>query len=89
MNRPPDETIDTGTPIEALRDIQVETQPGFFGRLRNKIDRRLTTRDFVAFSWDAPREVIVEFIKFLFHWFDPVNSKQEKTDERPTHRSDE
>ena len=92
MKRPPDpneESTDTGTPIEVLRDFEVAPSTGFFGRLRKKIDRKVTTGSFLSLGWDAPRQVLVEFIEFLFHWFEPVNSRREPTDERPTDRSDE
>jgi len=87
MDNPRDD-IDTGHPIKALRDLAPEETPGFFDRLRAKIDRKIMTNEFVSLGWDVPRLVLKEFMEFLFQWFQPDPSGGEETDEGPTRPGD-
>lgn len=87
MDEPRDD-IDTGRPIAALRDLVPEETPGFFDRLRKKIDRRIVTHEFVSLGWDVPRLVLKEFLEFVFQWFQPAPSGGEENDEGSTRPGD-
>lgn len=58
--------VDTGEPVESLRDMAVVPGPGFFARLRNRIERRLLWSDITTFSWSALAHTIMEHLSALF-----------------------
>jgi hypothetical protein len=68
---PDDEDPDTGQPIEVLADLESPTRPGFMDRVRNRIERRSVTSQFLTFSWHLPKVVILEFLEMLFEMFSP------------------
>lgn len=69
---PPDgEDVDTGLPIEVLSDLELPTRPGFMARVRNRIERRSITSQFVVFSWYLPKVVLLEFLQMLFEFISP------------------
>lgn len=53
---------DMGTPIGELVDIGEPTSSGFFGRVRNSIDRRRLGADLTDLSWNGVLQVMLEFV---------------------------
>jgi hypothetical protein len=51
-----------GSPIGELADIGEPTSLGFFGRVRNSIDRRRLGSDLSELSWNGVISVMLEFV---------------------------
>ncbi len=65
----PDE-IETGEPIEMLREFGEEPAPGFIARIRDALQRRLLAAQLADLSWFTPVLVILEYVKFVFGFFE-------------------
>ena len=62
---------DLGEPIAALLDLEQDTSPSFFARVRRKIHRRTTGSQLASFSWYLPRMILLEFWNVLIHILNP------------------
>jgi hypothetical protein len=60
-NPPPTDDKDLGEPIADLLNLEQDTSPTFLSVVRRKIYRRSTTAQFVSFSFDLPKIILVEF----------------------------
>ncbi len=72
-------SIDTGEPIEALRDLEEPASDLFMGALHRRIQRRLLVVDIGRLSWTGVFEVFVEFFNLIFGPFgvhDPDERKE-------------
>jgi len=54
--------VEMGPPISELAEIGVPTSRGFFGRVRNSIDRRQLGSDLTDLSWNGVLSVMLEFV---------------------------
>lgn len=63
MNDPNDE------PIAELRGLREEPSAGFVSRLRNRIERRRLSNDFVGLGWHLPGVVLLAFVEMIFSAF--------------------
>jgi hypothetical protein len=75
-NNPDDNEDEAGEPLAILADFQQEPSPHFLGRIRKKIDRRITASNVVAIGWHLPRLVLVEFLDMIFHVFGSHNPQK-------------
>jgi hypothetical protein len=57
---------ETGRPIAELRELVVEVRPGFVGRVRRRIDRRVLTGQLLSLSWHVPAAIALEFLGMIF-----------------------
>jgi len=53
---------DMGSPIGELVEIGEPTSSGFFGRVRNSIDRRRLSSELTDLSWNGVLSVMLEFV---------------------------
>jgi len=60
------ETIDTGQPISALRDLEEPVPNSFMGGLNRRIQRRLLAADMSRFTWSGPIHVVLEILNLIF-----------------------
>jgi hypothetical protein len=67
---------DEGEPVAALALIVLEASPGFWTRVRRKIDRRVTTAQVLSFSWNLPKVVFLEFLQMAFNVFSPAKGRE-------------
>lgn len=74
----PDNMLPDGEeePITALALIELEASPGFWTRVRKKIDRRVTTAQVLSFSWNLPKVILVEMLELAFTIFSPAKSRK-------------
>ena len=63
--REPDD-IDTGEPIELLRDLEEPASRSFMGSLNRRIQRRLLATDVTRLTWNGPIIVVIEFLNMIF-----------------------
>jgi len=71
------EEIDTGEPIEMLRDFAEEPTPGFLGRIRRAIQRRALVSQVADLSWTGPVLVLLEYLQLLFGLFGDRKRREE------------
>jgi hypothetical protein len=64
----PDEQDETGSPIRALTEQEMETGPDFVAKVRNKIYRRTATSQVASFSWHLPKMILLEAAGMLEHF---------------------
>ena len=55
-----DEDPELGEPIVELRDIAQDTRVSFLAGVRNKVSRRTTASQLVAFGFQTPKLVAIE-----------------------------
>ena len=72
-NHSPDEP---DQPITALALLDLKASPGFWARVRKKIDRRVAAIHFMSFSWNLPKLVFIEFLDMAFHLFTPARGSK-------------
>lgn len=60
------ETVDTGRPISALRDLEEPVSESFMGGLNRRIQRRLLAADMSRFTWNGPIQVVLEILSLIF-----------------------
>jgi hypothetical protein len=72
-NNSPD---DAGEPVTALALIDPEASPGFWARVRKKIDRRVATAQVLSFSWNLPKVIFLEFLEIAFNIFSPAKGRK-------------
>jgi hypothetical protein len=58
--------IDTGEPIEGLRDLEERPSDSFMISLHHRIQRRLLAADMGRLTWSGVIEVMVEFLNLIF-----------------------
>ena len=63
--------VDVGLGVEdqpLLPELKLveEPEPGFLGRIRRRIERRILTSDFLDLSWFSPVFVLLEYIDMIF-----------------------
>ena len=58
--------IDTGEPIEALRDLEESPSDSFMKSLHHRIQRRLLAADIGRLTWTGVIEVMIEFFNLIF-----------------------
>lgn len=76
---PADETaddIETGEPIEMLRELGEEPAPGFIARIRGALQRRLLASQLMDLSWFTPVLVVLEYLKVIFGFFERPRRKE-------------
>lgn len=76
-----DDEIDTGEPIEPLRDLALSPGPQFFARVRGTIGRRVLWSDLATFTSEAFGYATLEHLAMFFHFVripDPVEESPEK-----------
>ena len=69
------EDMDTGEPIAMLLDLAEEPVPGFVGRIRGALQRRLLASQLADLSWFTPVLVFLEYLKVIFGIFE-VGSRE-------------
>lgn len=72
----PDDDQDTGPPISVLRELQHDTSPFFWRRIRHRIHRRKTTSEFLSASWEFPRIVFIELASILIDIFSATSARK-------------
>ena len=60
LNSQDHEEVDPGLPVVTLAGFEQPTSATFLTRVRQKIQRRTTTAQVVAFSWKVPSVVFLE-----------------------------
>ena len=75
-----DEDVDTGEPITMLLDLAEDPVPGFVGRIRNSLQRRLLASQLADLSWFTPVLVLLEYLKVIFGVFE-VGSRERRESE--------
>ncbi len=66
-DRNPDgESIDTGHPITALRDIEEDVSDSFMASLNRRIQRRMLAADVSRLTWGGPIRIVLEFLSLIF-----------------------
>lgn len=63
---PDGESIDTGQPISALRDLEEDVSDGFMGSLNRRIQRRMLAADVSRLTWGGPIRIVLEFLSLIF-----------------------
>ena len=58
-------------PIAEIAALREDAGAGFLTRLRRRIERRSLTKQFLGFSWDFPKVILVELLEFVFSLFAP------------------
>ena len=53
-----------GAPISELADLRVSPDGGFFGRVRDSIDRRRLGSELTDLGWNGVLAVVVQFLDF-------------------------
>ncbi|QOY90753.1 hypothetical protein [Paludibaculum fermentans] len=56
---------ETGEPIQALRDQEMETSPAFTAKVRRSIHRRTTAAQVAGYSWHLPKVTLLEMARLL------------------------
>jgi hypothetical protein len=72
----PDDDQDTGPPISALRELQHDTSPLFWRRVRHRIYRRQTASEIISASWEFPRIVFMELAGILINMFSANSARK-------------
>lgn len=54
-----------GEPVAALATLEQDTSPQFVAIVRKKIHRRTTVSQFMGFSWNFPRMLLLELVRML------------------------
>ena len=70
---PDDRDVDPGQPVRSLSELEVQPSAGFLDRLRNKIDRRSVTSQFLSVTWYLPKLVLLEFVTIVFYFLRPAD----------------
>ena len=63
------EDVDPGEPLALLAELQEEPARGFFGRIRNRIERRRLGSHVIELAWQATVVVFLELVDLLFQLF--------------------
>ncbi len=72
--------IETGEPIEMLRELGEDPAPGFMSRIRRALQRRLLASQLADLSWSTPFLVLLEYLKVIFGFFE--RPRREEGDSR-------
>lgn len=72
--------IETGEPIEMLRELGEDPAPGFIARIRGALQRRLLASQLADLSWSTPFLVLLEYLKIIFGFFE--RPRREEGDSR-------
>ncbi len=64
-----DDIQDVGEPVAELRDLSMETEPGFYDRVRRRIERRSLASSFMDVAWLVPIMIFFELIGMVFESF--------------------
>lgn len=78
---PDPEDLELGEPVGELRLLAESATPGFLGRIRNSINRRLLAAEAVDFSFTALFQTFFEYLKAMIEAFDFHGDRQEGNDE--------
>ena len=60
---PSDHDEDLGEPISELQDLPLPVDDRFGRQVRNRIERRLVTTEFLDLAWTAPLMMFLEFLR--------------------------
>ena len=63
----PDDDPQTGEPIRELKELELDTSPFFLGTVRKKIHRRTTSSQFLSFSWQMPKTIVLALANLMVH----------------------
>lgn len=72
-----DDEIDTGEPVDQLRDLALTVSPEFCVRVRGTIGRRVLWSDLATFTSEAFGYTALEHLSMLFHYLQPPNPRGE------------
>lgn len=67
--RPLDDEQIGEEPIRELADLRVDVTPGFLDRVRNRVERRVVTTQFLSLAWHVPAALLLEFLNMVFGAF--------------------
>jgi len=67
-----------GSPIGELAEIGEPTSSGFFGRVRNSIDRRRLGSDLTDLSWNGVLSVMLEFVDLAVQLVSGPGTKEKR-----------
>ncbi len=66
----PDESPDeTGAPVEALHDLELDVDDEFAHKVGRRIERRVLTNELVTLAWNGPMAATLELLHIPFAWF--------------------
>lgn len=65
-NTPDAESIDTGEPILALRNLEEPVPGTFMAALNRRIQRRLLAADVGRLTWSGPITIMLEILSLIF-----------------------
>ncbi len=60
------ESIDTDSPITALRSLEEPVPETFMDRLNRRIQRRLLVADMSRLTWSGPIRIVLEILSQIF-----------------------
>ena len=63
------EDVDPGEPLALLAELHEEPTRGFFGRIRDRIERRRLGSHVVELAWHATIVIFLELVDLLFQLF--------------------
>lgn len=65
-DRTPDET---GAPVEALHDLELDVDDDFVDKVGRRIERRVLANELVTLAWNGPMAATLELLHIPFAWF--------------------
>lgn len=60
---------ETGTPLEALQDLELAVDDEFVDKVGRRIERRVLTNELVSLAWNGPLAATLELLHIPFAWF--------------------
>jgi hypothetical protein len=60
---------ETGAPLEALLDLELEVEDDFVDKVGRRIERRVLTNELVSLAWNGPLAATLELLHIPFAWF--------------------
>jgi hypothetical protein len=68
--------VDPGEPVRLLADLEQEPSAAFLNVVRRKIHRRSAASQFVSFSWNVPKVILLEFWNILVEILSPRGTQK-------------
>lgn len=72
------EDAELGEPILELRDIAEDTRVSFLASVRNKVSRRTTTAQLVAFGFQTPKLIAIEAARMMMQILRTFSKREEE-----------
>lgn len=60
---------DAGTPVGVLRDLELDVDETFAGKVGRRIERRALTNELVTLAYSGPLAAAMELLHIPFAWF--------------------